>query len=206
MRTIIVGKNRLRQIEDYIEKCSQLKFAGSFDPESAGKVIAEKDDIDLIFLDSNAAGKSLPGPGRKNAPAVVIISSAAAGNIEYTEAADYLVLPVTFERFSKVVVKIASYYQREKADDSGQKEITVKKGATLIDVKFRDIIYAEAVDNHTCIHTINEKYRIQFTLNAFENIVPSGIFTRVNGSFIVNKSMLSYFNKDTLEIKTGLER
>jgi DNA-binding LytR/AlgR family response regulator len=118
---------------------------------------------------------------------------------------DYLIKPVTYSRFCKAVDKAIRYYSRKEISNSGDNEIFIKKGSSLVKLKLNDIIYIEALENYVKLNTSEEKFTINFTMKAIENQLPSRIFIRVHKSFIVNKSMIHAIKEYYLELIIGDE-
>jgi DNA-binding LytR/AlgR family response regulator len=112
---------------------------------------------------------------------------------------------VTFSRFCKAVDKAIRYFANKEVSNSDVNEIFIKKGSTLVKLKIKDIIYAEALENNVTLNTKNEKFTIHFTMKAIENQLPSGIFIRVHRSFIVNISFIKVIKENSLDLMIGNE-
>ena len=85
----------------------------------------------------------------------------------------------------------------------GEQEIFIKKGSSLVKLKFRDIIYIEALENYITLATADEKFTIHFTMKAMEGQLPSGLFIRVHRSYIINKSMIQTIREKSLDLRVG---
>lgn len=210
MKCIIVDDDKLscKILEGYVNKFSTLDLAGIFnDPISARNAIAKDKDIELVFLDIkmpemdgfNFIG-SLDTP-----PNIIIVS----GNEEFALRAfdfnvvDFLLKPITYSRFCKAVDKTIRYFSHKETPTTGDDEIFIKKGSSLVKLKLKDIIYVEALENYVTLHTKNDKYTIHFTMKAIETQLPSGVFIRVHRSFIINKSMIQAIKDNALDISVG---
>jgi len=116
---------------------------------------------------------------------------------------DYLLKPITYGRFCKAIDKTVRYFSRKEISSSGDEEIFIKKGSSLVKLKLRDIIFIEALENYVTLTTNDDKFTIHFTMKAIENQLPSGVFIRVHRSFIINKSMIQAIKESTLDLNVG---
>jgi DNA-binding LytR/AlgR family response regulator len=138
-------------------------------------------------------------------PNIIIVSSAEEHAIKAFEfnVVDYLLKPVTYGRFCKSIDKTIRYFGRKEATPTGEEEIFIKKGSSLVKLKLSDIIYIEALENYVTLTTIDDKYTIHFTMKAIETQLPSSVFIRVHRSFIINKSMIQTINDNSLDLNVG---
>ena len=102
-------------------------------------------------------------------------------------ATDYLLKPITFERFLKAVEKIGN-------DHSGSdpiKSITVKSGYDLYKIHLQDISFIESDSEYVVYHTANKKILSNQSLTVLEKQLSGSGFIRVHRSFLVNKSKVN---------------
>ena len=210
MNCIIVDDDILtcKILEGYVSKSTSLNLIGSFsDSLAARDVLTKRQDIDLIILDIQMPVMdgfdfigSLDFP-----PNIIIISS----NEEYALRAfdfnvvDYLLKPITYGRFCKAIDKTIRYFTRKEITNSGDEEIFIKKGSSLVKLKLTEIIYIEALENYVTLNTNEDRFTIHFTMKAIENQLPSGVFIRVHRSFIINKSMIQTIKENPLDLIVG---
>ena len=210
MNCIIVDDDKLscKILEGYVNKSSSLNLIGSFsDSLEARDVVTKRKDIDLIILDVLMPEMngfdfivSLDFP-----PNIIIVSSAEEFAIRAFDfnVVDYLLKPITYGRFCKAIDKTIRYFGRKEVASTGNEEIFIKKGSSLVKLKLRDIIYIEALENYVTLTTKEDKYTIHFTMKAIENQLPSGVFIRVHRSFIINKSMIQAIKENALDLNVG---
>ena len=138
-------------------------------------------------------------------PNIIIVSSAEEYALKAFDfnVVDYLLKPIPYARFCKAIDKTIRYFTRKEPINSGDQEIFIKKGSSLVKLKLRDIIYVEALENYVTVNTGDEKFTIHFTMKAIENQLPSALFTRVHRSFIINKSMIQAIKENTLDLIVG---
>ena len=210
MNCIIVDDDKLscKLLEGYVGKSTSLNLLGIFnDSVSARNELSKRKDIDLIFLDVEMPEMdgfdfigSLEFP-----PNIIIVSSAEEYALKAFDfnVVDYLLKPIPYARFCKAIDKTIRYFTRKEQINSGDQEIFIKKGSSLVKLKLKDIIYVEALENYVTVNTGDEKYTIHFTMKAIENQLPSALFTRVHRSFIINKSMIQAIKENTLDLLVG---
>lgn len=210
MNCIIVDDDKLscKLLESYVGKSTSLNLLGIFsDSVSARNELSKRKDIDLIFLDVEMPemnGFDFIG-SLEYPPNIIIVSSAEEYALKAFDfnVVDYLLKPIPYARFCKAIDKTIRYFTRKEPINSGDQEIFIKKGSSLVKLKLRDIIYVEALENYVTVNTGDEKYTIHFTMKAIENQLPSALFTRVHRSFIINKSMIQAIKENTLDLIVG---
>ena len=210
MNCIIVDDDILtcKILEGYVSKSTALNLVGTFsDSIEARDVLSKRQDIDLVILDiqmPNMDGfdfiRSLDFP-----PNIILISSSEEFALKAFDfnVVDFLLKPVTYGRFCKAIDKTIRYFSRKESAPSGDEEIFIKKGSSLVKLKLTEIIYIEALENYVTLNTNNDRFTIHFTMKAIENQLPSGVFIRVHRSFIINKSMIQSIKENTLDLIVG---
>lgn len=158
-------------------------------------------NIDLIFLDIHMPGftgfdfvQTLKDP-----PKIVLTTSDrnfAIEAYEYEAIVDYLVKPVTAERFEKCLKKVRNSLSRpmvsaeDPADDAGGDELYINIDRRLIKLKFKEIQLIEAKGDYIEIITDSDTYRVHSTLKKIKEKLPSSIFLQVHRSYIINFSKI----------------
>jgi DNA-binding LytR/AlgR family response regulator len=210
MNCIIVDDDKLscKILEEFVIKSTSLNLIGSFsDSVEARNIITKRHDIDLIILDiimPEMSGFDFIG-SLDSPPNIIIVSSAEEFALKAFDfnVVDYLLKPVSYGRFCKAIDKTTRYFSRKEITNTGDEEIFIKKGSSLVKLKIREIIFIEALENYVTLNTNDDKFTIHFTMKAIEAQLPSGIFIRVHRSFIVNKSMIQTINENSLDLNVG---
>jgi len=151
-------------------------------------------EVDLILLDIQLPGidglsflRTLVNP-----PLVILTTAYAEYALESYEFSviDYLLKPISFERFSKAINKVVDgkLYTRLPAEkeNAPSERIFIKSGNKFFKVNFSEIIYIEAMKDYLKIHTADYKLVTHQTMTEMEKILPSRQFIRVHKSFIVS--------------------
>ncbi len=208
MNSIVIDDDKMSRvlIEEFVGKSDGINLTGSFSNAiDAINAIKVNDSIDLIFLDIEMPQmtgidflNSLDNPIQ-----VIIISSKekyALNAFDY-DVTDYLLKPITYSRFYKAIDKALNRYKKEKLSSDSKDEIFIKKGSSLVRIKFDEILWIEALENYVILNTSLEKLTIHFTMKAIEKKLPSKKFIRIHRSFIVNASKISIIQDNAVEIK-----
>jgi DNA-binding LytR/AlgR family response regulator len=150
-------------------------------------------EVDVMFLDIRLPGMSglnflrtLPDP-----PLVVLTTAYAEYAVESYEFSviDYLLKPISFERFSKAAEKIVgerlfSPAGKEQEKPTGD-HIFIKSNSKFFKVNFSEILYVEGMKDYLKIHTAEYTLVTHQTMNELEKTLPPRQFLRVHKSYIV---------------------
>lgn len=210
MNCIIVDDDKLscKILEGYVSKFASLNLIGTFmDSVAARNIITERKDIDLIILDimmPEMDGFDFIG-SLDYPPNIIIVSSAEEHAVRAFDfnVVDFLLKPVAYARFCKAIDKTFRYFARKETPSTGDEEIFIKKGSSLVKLKLKDIIFIEALENYVTLTTNDDRFTIHFTMKAIENQLPSGVFIRVHRSYIINKSMIQAIKENSLDLAVG---
>ncbi len=210
MNCIIVDDDQMtcKILEGYVSKSTSLSLIGTFsDSVAARNILTQRKDIDLVILDIQMPELngfdfigSLDFP-----PNIIIVSSAEEYALKAFDfnVVDYLLKPVSYGRFCKAIDKTVRYFARKEVNNTGDEEIFLKKGSSLVKLKLGDIIFIEALENYVTLNTNNDKFTIHFTMKAIESQLPSAVFIRVHRSYIINKSMIQTIKENSLDLNVG---
>ncbi len=175
-------------LKGYIDKVDFLTLTGECEDAVQLNNLLNTTIPDLIFLDIEMplmSGLDLLATLRN--PPMVIITSAyeryAIKGYEF-DVADYLLKPISFERFLKSVNKVHSLFEK-KANEAHIDYIFVKSGKHLVKVFFKDILFIESMENYIVIHTVSSKETVYLTLKNIHSSLPDN-FIQVHRSYIIN--------------------
>lgn len=162
--------------------------------------------IDLIFLDIEMPGlqgtelvKSLQHP-----PAIIFTTAHKdfAAEAFELDALDYLVKPVSFERFLKAINKLPrNSPEGNEIVGLMSNYLYFRSGRKMVKVLYENILYIECLKDYVLIHRQNEpEVKVKQAFNALEAILPRHLFLRIHRSFIVSKPKITAFSRDFVEI------
>jgi len=121
-------------------------------------------------------------------------------------ALDYLVKPISFERFLKAALRAKEYYEvrnknlSEAEGSSKGKFFFIKADNKLVKIFFEDILYVEALQNYVSIHTKTKKYITYLTFKSIEEYLPDDQFIKTHKSFIVSASKIDHIEGNDIRI------
>ena len=195
---------------EYIAEVDFLELAGEFEHPLKAMSRLNVGDIQLLFLDiqmPKLSGielfKALPHP-----PPVIFTTAFPQFALEGYDlnALDYLVKPISFERFLKAALKAREYYEvRQKNDSEVKKEdardyFFIKSDNKLIKIMFEDILYAEALQNYVIINTTEKKYLTYLTFKAVEDYLSKDHFIKCHKSYIISVLKINSIEGNTITI------
>jgi len=201
-------------IESYVLKIGQLHLAATCSNGIEVFNTLKTKPADLLFLDiqmPQLTGIELLRT-LKNPPAVIITTAYREFAIEGYElnVIDYLLKPVSFERFLKAIdkyelstnsiqLKIASAPANYKAD-GGNAFIYVKSDKKMVRVMLKDLLYIEGLKDYVKVHTPEGSIVTYQTLTYFEEKLSNDQFMRIHRSFIVSLNHITAYSATQIEI------
>ncbi|MCC8170950.1 MAG: LytTR family DNA-binding domain-containing protein [Parabacteroides sp.] len=191
-------------LQSYVEKVDFLTLAGVCEDAMQLNTLLSTQRPDLLFLDIEMpylSGldllASLADPPR------VIITSAyewyALQGYEF-DVTDYLLKPVSFERFLKAVNKVHALLQQAVSSEPPAGFIFVRSDRQMHKVFFKDILFVEGLENYVCVYTGAGKLLTRSTLKRIAEMLPAGNFLQVHKSYIVNTDRVDLVNGNSLVI------
>lgn len=179
---------------DYISSTEGLAVVGAAqNPLEAIKFFNKQGStIDLLFLDVEMPVlngldfiESIAFDGQ-----IVLVTSNpkyAVDSYSY-EVLDFLLKPVSYDRF---LVSIAKYKKAIGTSKTGDSEsIFLKIDGALIKFKVNDLLYFKGADDYVEIYTAQKKYLVNTSLTKLNAKLPSAAFMRIHRSTIVNMNAL----------------
>jgi DNA-binding LytR/AlgR family response regulator len=161
--------------------------------------------IDLAFLDINMprlSGLELLR-SLKTSPKVILTTAYREYGAEAYEldVFDYLVKPITQERFMKAIAKFLHYWNSQKGLKetpaiNGAAYLFFKVGREQVRIFFADILYIEGLADYIKVHTVARSYVASEKLGSMEEKLPANSFMRIHKSFIVALEKVTSYNAD----------
>nr|WP_321522240.1 LytTR family DNA-binding domain-containing protein [uncultured Macellibacteroides sp.] len=190
-------------LQSYVEKIDFLELVGVCEDAIQLNSMLKTHPADLLFLDIEMPYMSgIDLLNSLNILPKVIITSAYA---EYAikgydlEVSDYLLKPISFERFLKAVNKVYDQVTPTAAPQA-QEYFFVKTTLKLEKLCFKDILYIEGVENYVAIQTNDGRVITHSTLRTILQNLPSNRFVQVHKSFIVNIGTINSIEGNMLGI------
>ncbi len=197
---------------DYVKKVPSLNLLQAFSNPLEALEALRTLDVDILFLDiqmPELTGISLLKVLTKK-PFIILTTAYSDYALEGYEldVADYLLKPVTFERFLKAVDKVMLRAEAESKPITTHVEGTqtstpfvfVKDGTKLVKVKLDEILFVEGLKDYVTIHTKNQKIVTLQRLKTLEEQLPADKFIRIHNSYIVALSAIDVIQKNEVQI------
>ncbi len=194
-------------LKEYIADTDFLNLVGEFDNPLKATDIISNGGVQLLFLDIQMPKitgleffKTL-----QNAPPVIFTTAYPQYALEGFEvnALDYLVKPISFERFLKASLKAKEYYEVRDKNTSEPSAVTyffIKADNKLVKIAYDEVLFVEALQNYVTIYTADKKYMTYLTFKSVEDYLPADKFLKVHKSYIVAASKVDSIEGSDIRI------
>lgn len=200
----------LQLMQKYIGDHPKLHLVQLFTDAVSASEYLKTATVDLLFVDINMPDitgldlvRSLTHP-----PMIIFTTAYKKFAIDGFEldAVDYLLKPISFERFSKAVQKAADYYNyKSKPVAAAEEVLMVFSEYQLVKINCSTIEYIESLDDYIRIHCNNGKSVMTLlTLKAVMEKLPAS-FKRIHRSYIVNSTKIKSAVNRKLKLESGIE-
>jgi len=190
----------------YVERTEGLELVGAFRDSIEALNFLADNEVELAFLDINMPqldGMRLAGLIKETSTQVIFCTAYAEYAVESYEkgATDYLLKPISYERFRAAVDKakkaktIAPPSERREAshleqplsqhDDRKDRTIFVKSGPRLHQVIIDELLFMEKQDHYVVFHTPEGEILSRMTMSDLVRTLPTGEFVRIHRSYVV---------------------
>lgn len=196
-------------ISNYVEQTPFLSLTGSCKSALETNELLHQHPVDLLFLDIQMPDitgtefiRSLDHP-----PAVIFTTAYREYAIEGFElnALDYLVKPISFQRFLKAANKALSFFEmhRQLVQPNAQEAqyFFIKSDGQFIKIKLEDVLYFESEKDYVFIYTEHKRYLALLSLKQLEKELPAEKFMRIHRSFVVSLEKVEMVEGNQVVIK-----
>ncbi|RXM46335.1 LytTR family DNA-binding domain-containing protein [Flavobacterium sp. YO12] len=198
-------------LELHIAKFDFLDLKGKFTSVSNAQNAIKSNKIDLIFLDINLPGKSGIEFAKSLPSETAVIFTTAY--TEYAvegfeiEAVDYILKPISLERFTKAISKYSKIREsneivlHSKSQETDRAFIFVKCERKMVKLFLDEIYYFESQGNYLLIYTLSGCYKTYQSITEMEDKLPEGLFLRIHRSFLAAIKKISGYNANHINIQ-----
>lgn len=184
-----------KALKSHISKYDDLEHSGSaFNGMEALKMLNEN-SYDIIFLDINMpviSGVELMEM-QPNRPITIVTTAYLdfALSAYQNDAIDYLLKPISLEKFSKAIEKAKTYYSginSKKEENTKGETLSYRMNGQLMETSLQDIIYLESLGNYIKLYSTKENLPIIIygSLSSITTELDKNQFLQVHRSYIVN--------------------
>jgi two-component system, LytTR family, response regulator len=203
-------------LTEYVRKVPFLKLVQACSSPIEALELLRNNPVDILFLDiqmPEITGITLLKILQKK-PLVILTTAYSEYALESYEldVVDYLLKPVTFDRFLKAVDKASqrlntgagAVAEKTPVSEPAQPFVFVKDGTKLVKVNFDDILYVEGLKDYVTIHTRLQKVVSLQRLKSLELQLPADRFIRIHHSYIVALKAIDVIHKGEVQIGNAM--
>jgi len=214
IRTLIVDDepHAIEVIETYLGNFTEMEIMGRCNSAIQAFQLLQQKPVDLMFLDIKMPGLNGNDLLRslKNPPKVIFTTAYSEYAVEGFDlnAVDYLLKPVSFDRFLRAIEKVYHLH--------GQKPVAIlaheipvgdtdaflylKVERKTIKLNINDILWIESLRDYVKVITAGQVYISKQKISFLEEMLPERRFVRIHRSFIVSINKISAFYAGTVEV------
>ncbi|MGN6211873.1 LytR/AlgR family response regulator transcription factor [Parafilimonas sp.] len=212
IKCIVVDDEPFAQkgLKEYIEEVDFLELIGVCDNAMQAYPFINKGEADLILLDIEMPGlsgidflKSL-----HYMPAVIFTTAYPQYALQGydLDVIDYLVKPISFQRFLKAVTK-AKHFLADKMKDASQTAgendyFFLKVNQQVERIFYKEVLFVEAMQNYVAVHLNNKKLISYITISNMEKRLPANLFMRIHKSYIAALHKIDSISGNKIMIHT----
>ena len=183
-------------IRHYFNRMPDIELVEVFDNALDASYFLRNNTVDLIFTDIEMPRLTGLDFIRMLSPKphiIIITAYPQHGSDAYElDVMDYLIKPVSFERFQKSIEKVKRLLSNNTIENTSTEiSMFVKEEGKMVKLAFEDIIYVEGLGDYVKIITKERSITTLSTLTKIVEALPSTKFTRVHKSFIINIDKIS---------------
>ena len=194
----------LKKLVNFISKIDYLKLAKSFDNAVEAISYLKSNAVDIIFLDIQM--EDFSGiqflESVKQRPKVIVTTAYDKYAIQGYEldVADYLLKPITFERFVQAIEKVSDSIS-SKVIKPASDFIFVKTEYRHEKIRISDILYIQGMSEYLRIVTKDKKIMTLQNFKKIQDVLPEDLFVRVHKSYIVAIDKIESIERNRIKIK-----
>lgn len=211
LKSIIVDDEPVARkiIRQFAGQVNFLDVAGEYENVLKADAYLQNENMDLIFLDiemPKLSGISYLNTASTKLPLVIITTAFPEFALDgyRFDVIDYLLKPISFERFYKAVQKAKEYHELKHKyvlSGSAAKYVFVKADKRIEKIELDDILYIKSIGNYITIFTEAKTIMTYMTLKSIEKQLPSQEFIKIHQSYLVHIKKVDWIDSEELKIK-----
>ena len=199
----------IEALKKFAADCGQLEVVGtSQNPVEAIKFINEHKKIDITFLDVDMpemSGLDVADIICKNT--AIIFTTGHAGyavNGFEKNVSDFLLKPISFERFMKSLTKVIAAIEAKPIEQPKNETyffVNLGLRGKMVKINFDDVNYIEGLNNYVIIHTQTGNHTVYLTMKEMEAGLWPDFFMRIHKSYIINIDKVTLLEGNMITIE-----
>jgi DNA-binding LytR/AlgR family response regulator len=190
-------------LQGYIDKIDFLQLVGVCEDAIQLNSLLKQQPVDLLFLDIEMPYitgidflKNTPQP-----PKVIFTTAYEQYAIKGYEldVLDYLLKPISFERFLKAANKVYDYFAAQQNNQDNY--LFIKTDNKLEKINFAELLFAEAMENYVALYLPDKKLITHSTLKALQEKLPAAHFIQPHKSYLVNINYIRSIEGNILHLE-----
>lgn len=204
-------------LSKYVEKISSFELVkATTNPFEILELIAQT-TIDVLFIDIQMPEltgiQMIEMLGNKTKFVITSAYSEYALKGYEHNVVDYLLKPISFDRFYKCIQKIESLAQEKpaptveiaaKTEEKPDEFLFIKTDGKLVKINLNDLLLVEGLKDYLYLHLKNEKLIVLDTLKDFEAKLPASDFMRVHKSYIIRLDQIETIERNRVFIQKNI--
>lgn len=207
LRCAIIEDEPLAQelLQRYIRRVNSLELIATFDDAVEARTRLPALQPTLLFVDINMpelTGLEFLRTYPKPHPAVIMTTANPNHALDGFEfgVADYLLKPITFERFMIAIERVTARFATETLEPTF---IYLKADGRLQQIHHDEIVFAEAFGDYIKVHLTNRFLLTHLTMTRLVEALPSDRLLRINRSYLVQRKYIRTLTGNTVTMSTG---
>lgn len=215
IRCLIIDDEPLAReiLKQHISSVEALELMGSCSNALDALSFLKEQPVDLLFLDIQMP--QILGTNfirtLKKPPKIIFTTAYRKYAIEGFEldAVDYILKPISFERFLKAVNKVLQMNMGSdqlpmppNAEHEGHSSfLYFRADRKMVKIFFKDILFVESLKDYIKIVTLSKTIVTKYVLSTLEEMLPTNEFLRIHKSFIVAIDKIESYNADCIHVQ-----
>ncbi|MGD1890302.1 MAG: LytR/AlgR family response regulator transcription factor [Cyclobacteriaceae bacterium] len=199
-------------LKRHIDQFPQLHLVATCENAIEALNWFQKESIDLLFLDIQMPGIDGMKFARslQHSPSIIFTTAYRDYAVESYEldVVDYLLKPITIERFFKSISKYLNQVENSESSQVSVEEagmdildqfMYVNTNRKFVKVLFNEVLYVESLKDYVSIYLPEQRIVTKDKISEFESKLPS-YFLRIHRSYLVNTQKITAYTKHDIEI------
>jgi len=196
-------------LQKHMEQLDFFEVVGTCNNAVKALELLNTKDVDLLFLDikmPKISGIDLLKTLRKPPKTIITTAHREFALDGYDlDIVDYLLKPITFDRFFKSVERYFRNVNKmvpEILPATGEAFIHIKSGNKYFKLNVKDILYVESLKDYIKVYTTQKAVVAKYKIGDIEKELTNKGFLRIHRSFIINIKNITAFTATDIEIGT----